>query len=183
MVGQVGGMNLSDYFHEKLSKESIMPEIITFIQNQYGFQFVSDLREKKEFQDKDIDLLFKDSIMDEIPIEVKIRTQIWNDIAIETKSSTEYDTLGYIYKSQATFLAYAFVIDNTIKSFYLLHLPRLKEWFERNKHKYKPKYAPNPPNNPIYHTEFYPIPIRDIPFWLFFSPINKLVGVCGEQTK
>lgn len=161
-------MTLNEYFKKQNRlEEEAMLYVIRWLES-FGFELLGDVRKNEAYREKDIDLLMKDTILGEFGVEVKVRAELHNDIAIETISNVERNTVGYIDKSQAIFLAYVFYIDGKLHPHFLMYLPKLREWFLKNKHRYKPKYAPNPPEKPVYYTEFYPVPIKDIPPEVFF---------------
>ena len=64
------------------------------------------MRLNKEHQQNDIDLILKDKFLEQTSTEVKVRNKLYSDIVLETKSNMEYNTLGNLYKSKATILAY-----------------------------------------------------------------------------
>lgn len=169
-AGQAGGVKLRSYFYEKLSVEQEhMDKVLPWLTQTYGFTLVEDLRENPVYWEQDIDLLLMDETMGVLTAEVKIRITLYSDIAFETKSSTEDNTLGNLYKSKADLLVYVFMVNGEVhENSCVLHLPTVRNWFGWNKHKYKPKYAPNPPDSPTYHTEFYPVPLVDLPVIAFY---------------
>lgn len=70
-------------------------------------------------------------------IEVKHRDKrywkhAFQDILIETRSSMEYDTFGWIEKSKAEYLLYIWHGETAHKAI-LCDLPSLKEWWRQNK--------------------------------------------------
>lgn len=157
-----------NYFKEKIDCEKkYMPLVISLFEN-LGYVLLADVREKSEYQKVDIDLLFRDNVLGEVPVEVKIRLKDYNDLIVETYSCFERKTLGNLYVSQAFFYAYIIIEDSKLKKAYIIHMPSLRTWFDKSKQKYKPRYAPNPPDQPVYNTEFYPIPLADIPNYIFY---------------
>ena len=161
---------MSNYFFAKLDVErENTDQILNWMKVDYGFSLVEDVRQKEVYWATDVDFLMTDKLGEQFDVELKVRTKIYDDIIIETLSNTERGTEGWITKSKAYFLAYVFCVENQIhpKSC-ILHLPKLRIWFFQNKHRFNKKYAPNPPNDPLYHTEFYPIPIKHIPRSVFY---------------
>jgi hypothetical protein len=96
------------------------------------------------------------------------RKRGYSDIAVETASNSERGTPGWIHTSRADWLVYAFLRRNgELGRVYVLDMKELRRWFLENEHRYPTLRAPNPPDNPRYHTLFKPVPIRDIPEFLF----------------
>ena len=171
-------MSLNDYFKEKLNvEERAIPQVLAWLEKDFHFKLFEDVRQKQAFQEKDIDFLMQDQegLFKTFPLELKVRKQYYPDIAIETLSSIEANTLGYIKKSQALFLAYVWLEQEQLHSNrFLFNLSALRDWFLENYQKYPRQTAPNPPENPIYHTEFYSVPFGEIPWNIKIKP-RKLV--------
>lgn len=173
--GLLGGTNLTleEYFQGFLKLEDeAMPHVVEWIQQKFRFKLIRDVHKDPAFYARDIDLIMED--LDRVMpsplfIEVKIRNQLYEDILIETKKNVEQNKPGWIWTSEAQLLAYVFYVDGNLLSRprYLMHLPTLREWFRQNQSRYQAMLAPNPPQNPVYHTEFYSIPLRDIPEKIF----------------
>jgi hypothetical protein len=160
---------LEEYFQGSLKLEDeAMPNVVEWIQQYFRFKLRRDVRKDPSFYDRDIDLIMED--LDRVMpsplfIEVKVRNQLYEDILIETKKNVEQNKLGWIWTSEAQLLAYVFYVDGNLlpRPRYLIHLSTLREWFHQNQSRYQCMLAPNPPKNPVYHTEFYSVPPRDIP--------------------
>lgn len=165
-------MTLDEYYRksDRLEAEA-MPHVVTWIQQHFRFKLKEDVRKDLFYQKMEVDLIMEDldGVMpNPLLVEVKVRGKFYDDILIETRSNYERNKLGWIWTSQAYLLAYVFHIDGKLHpKRYLLHMPSLREWFRNNQHRYIPLLAPNPPKNPVYHTEFYPVPPRDIPPEIF----------------
>jgi hypothetical protein len=150
--------------------------ILEWLQNSYKMIMLKDLRNEKTSQEVDTDLSMQHPDLGSLTVEVKVRKKYYPDLAIETFSCLERKTQGYIDKSQAQFLAYVYLENAKVHSeSFVVSLPNLKRWFYLNKNKYTPKLAPNPPENPLYHTQFYPVPLQDIPI-SFFMPKVAVSG-------
>jgi len=166
-------MALNDYFQKSLKLEDeAMPCVIRWIQDDFGFTLVKDVHREPSYYEKEIDLIMED--LDHVMpsplfIEVKVRDELYQDIVIETIKNVEQNKLGWIWTSEAYFLIYVFYIDGKLlpRPRYLLQLQSLREWFRENRERYQAMLAPNPPKNPVYHTEFYPVPPKDIPANIF----------------
>ena len=162
---------MSNYFEQQLQvEEEAMPLIIDWLSKAYNFSLIQDVRKDKHYQENDVDLIMqdKDGIFGTFSVEIKVRAKLYPDIIVETRSNVERNTVGNLFKSQALFLVYVFLIDHKLHpNRYVIHLPKFREWFIKNKGRYKSNFAPNPPENPVYHTEFYPIPIFDMPQEIF----------------
>jgi hypothetical protein len=171
-AGRAGEMSYN-YFMDKIADETEhMPKIISIFES-LGYKLVSDVRLTPEYQKKDIDLIFNDKTFGDVTVEVKIRLKDYGDLLVETYSCKERQTLGNLYASQAYFYAYAIIEKQQLKKLYVAHMPSLRQWFDKNKNKYNPKLAPNPPTNTVYHTEFYAIPIQDIPEHIFIIKVMR----------
>ena len=148
-------------------EDEAMPHVIRWIQQHFKFKLIQDVRKDPFYQNMEVDLIMEDLdrvMPNPLFIEVKVRDTLYQDILIESRKNVEQNKLGWIWTSQGYLLAYTFYIDGQLHSKrYLIHMPSLREWFRKSKTKYHPLLAPNPPENPIYHTEFYPVPPRDIP--------------------
>jgi hypothetical protein len=150
-----------------------MDSVLGWLSGDYGFELSEDVRSNAHYQQIDVDLIMNNGFLEKIPVEVKIRIRYRPDIAVETQSNKEKGTQGYIYKSKASYLAYCYVTDGKLDTrSTLLYLPSLKVWFKAHIGKYAPKLAPNPPDNPLYHTEFYPVPLTDIPIHVFATKVS-----------
>lgn len=172
-----------DYFCEQLELEdAMMPQVLQWLEKDFEFKLKEDLRKKPEWWGADVDLLAAHEILGDVKIEVKIRKRYYPDLAIETLSVRERLVLGWIYTCKADYLAYVYVEnDKLCKDRYVLHMKTLREWFDRNKQRFTHKEAPNPKvGKPEYHTEFYIIPINEIPKHIFLPELvrqkNKFTG-------
>lgn len=143
------------------------PVVVDWLKAQ-GFRIVQDVRGDPDYQASDIDLIVEDTgIM--WTAEVKVRTSLYGDLALETLSCREKGTPGYLYASKANLLVYVFYVGGRLHpNSSILALSQLRAWFERNKHRYRSRLAPNPPGNPLYHSVFFPVPFRDLPKYLFY---------------
>lgn len=124
-------------------------------------------------REKDIDLwVMKNNKA--VSIENKIISKQYKNIIIETKSSIEKNTEGWIYKSEADLLAWFAIEDQEITEGRLFSLPQLREWWiikgafmeflTRKGETYTTK------GDVSYHTEIKIIPNKRIPkktiiFW------------------
>lgn len=97
------------------------------------------------------------------------------EILIETMSSREMNTQGWITKSTADMLAYMWELENSEVEGFIFDLPKLQEWWINNKNRYnRVVEAPNPPENPLYHTVNIVVPVNDLPSTLFvYSPFDS----------
>lgn len=164
----------TDYFDEKMKVEKeAMGQVVNWLANRFGLYYRRDVRDDKSFQDLDVDLILTDNQTADIPVEVKVRKTLFDDIALETLSCYERGTLGYLFKSKAELLAYIFFIDGKIHAnSAVLDLGGLRHWFKANQARYRPQYAPNPPINPLYRSEFYAVPLDDLPKALFYPRLG-----------
>jgi len=170
----LGGANLTleDYYeHSNRIEAKAMPHVVSWIQSHFRFRLVEDVREHPFYQSMEVDLIMEDLdrvLPNPLFVEVKVRGKFWRDIAIETVKNVEQNKPGWIWTSKAFLLAYVYYVEDKLHpNRYLIHLPGLKRWFEKNQHRYRPILAPNPPWKPVYHTEFYRVPPEDIPDNLF----------------
>jgi len=170
-------LGTEEYFHRKLNFEKTLKgKLEKFIQYQLNPSAIKNISQQKDGieQDKDYALLINGKW---VKAECKIRSIKYNeyafkDILIETKSSVESDTLGWIYKSTAELLIYVWEFPTGVSGV-ILKLPELRKWWIENKHCYMERMlAPNPPSNPKYHTENYVVPLSDLPNNLFYVPIR-----------
>lgn len=159
----------SDYFNLKLEVEKkAWPVILDWLAQRYGLTVDVDVRDDPEFQDQDIDVILSD-FGQKYTAEVKVRTRLYGDLALETLSCRERGTPGFLYKSKAALLVYVFYVGGRLHpNSDVFAFSSLRAWFERNRRRYWPKYAPNPPGDPLYHSEIVPVPFRDLPKYLYY---------------
>lgn len=105
--------------------------------------------------------------------ELKNRRQKYfnkKDILIETLSSIERKTLGWIYTTKAEKLAYAFVEIPNVTRGYIFHFPILKSWW-RNTGIFNEYQIKHGKTGKLYKTENKVVPLKDIPFEaLYYHP-------------
>ena len=170
-------MGTGEYFRRKLDFEKTMKDKLEkFIEQQLSPSAIKDISGERDGieRDKDYALLINGRwVRAECKIRsTKYRKHALEDILIETKSSVEDDTPGWIYRSAAELLIYVWEFPTGVFGI-ILRLPELKKWWMENRHYYTRRIlAPNPPNNPEYHTENYVVPISDLPDDLFYVPIR-----------
>lgn len=120
-------------------------------------------------------------MIDGIRVEIKARRGKYvnfRDILVETHSCEERDTPGWIYTTQAEYLAYAFVDEKTreILRGSVLHFPKLLNWWinvGRN-NQYEIKRGTT---GKLYHTVNRVIPEGDLPLELFYyHPKHGLIN-------
>lgn len=161
-------MSARNYFAEKLKVERDAWDAVVAWLTGLGFKVTDDVRDDPDFREGDIDLIMED---DGVPwtAEVKVRSTLYGDLALETLSCKEKGTPGFLFKSKANLLVYVFYVGGQIhpKSAVLV-LNSLRTWFRRNRGRYRGKLAPNPPGDPFYHSVFYPVPFRDLPRFVYY---------------
>lgn len=89
-------------------------------------------------------------------------------ILLETVSVVEDNVKGWFYTSKADAVVYFWWNENRtallpITCFVFIRDNRLREWFEENKHRYKPFRTRTEKDGRTYHTEFVVIPKEDFP--------------------
>lgn len=163
------------YFDKQLEFEESATKLLEqWLQEKLNPETLKNISKEPNGIRKDIDyLLHIDGVL--VKVECKIRSvkhqkHAYKDILLETKSSTEMNTEGWITKSEADLLAYVWKNNNHLDG-YIFNLPLLREWWNKNSKHYLDRiYAPNPPLNPLYHTENVAIPINDLPLEIIFYP-------------
>lgn len=177
-------MGFRDYFQDSLSFEaSHREQIKDFLIAKLAFlgldpQTITSIAEAPDGirDDKDWAFRFKQG---EIwcTVEVKLRSEKYSafaerELLIETESSLESNTPGWIFKSQATYLAYLWLRRGIIHG-KIMSMKLLREWWKENEWKYgvseREHLAPNPPSNPTYHTRNYSVSWHELPKNLFLS--------------
>jgi hypothetical protein len=148
-------------------EEAAFPSVTAWLQSSYGLETFADVRSNVTYQAQDVDLIAKDHEGNLFSVEVKIRQHNYSDILVETYSNWEYGTTGNFFTSEADLYAYVVYQDGQLGPAYLLHFPSLREWFGKNRKRYRARYAANPPENPVFHSEFFCVPVEDIPLRCF----------------
>ncbi len=148
-------------------EQNVRPAMIGWIARtmNIGFDRWATLEEETEEH-------FDALMLNGVKVEIKSRRGgkvIYNDILIETKSCEERDTPGWIYTTQADYLAYAFVDEATHKILkgYLIHFSKLKEWWMKigRYHEYDIRKGTT---GKLYHTVNRAVPEKDFPLDLFY---------------
>lgn len=90
----------------------------------------------------------------------------FHDILLETKSVIENNKLGWFYTTQANIVAYVWKNPsgtNLYDGYLIFITPELREWFDKNKHRFKRWVAHTECNNRQWSTENYAVPIKEFP--------------------
>lgn len=171
-----------EYRRSKEFEEAHKDVVASFLIERLGLRVIKYIGKKPDGKQYDKDFVGKKIGEDKwIRIEVKLRSSKYanpTDILIEEESNAEWHKPGWIYTSRADLLAYLWLWKNRVEG-YIIDMPRLREWWRQNKHKYQNHIlVPNPPENPKYHTKCYPVPIVDLPNELILSaPSIKLSDI------
>ncbi len=98
---------------------------------------VWDVQDDKEYQEKDIDLLWTVEPGDkEYTIEVKTDTYKSGNFFFETVSNVSKNTLGCFLKTEADFIFYYFI---EMGQLFVLNTGAIQKWFLENKSRYNEK--------------------------------------------
>jgi len=109
--------------------------LIKFLNKQDKIKRVVDLSNKKQYQDKDIDLGLvrvgenNEEIKETAEIKTDSRSNDTGNVFFETHSNLEANTLGCFLKTEADWLLYYCVNENFV---YAARMKDLKPWFLKN---------------------------------------------------
>jgi len=174
-------------FQEALETENQeMPLIEVWLTKLFKLQKIwgANIKEQKE---DDIDLHALTITGNEVTFEVKIRHKVYEDLLIETRSCIKENTLGWIFKSKADYLAYAFLISNKQIFGDVIDLPSLNSWWCKQGVYYgypiKDGTTETQNGTVLYKTRNRAVPIRHIPFNLFHAhrQYDYLKPLCQED--
>ncbi len=100
-----------------------------------------DVRNLKEFMDVDIDFCVRFKDGSEHGMEVKTDTHSeTGNVFFELKSCEQKNTLGCVYKTGAKWMLYYFEDTGVL---YILFMPKLREWLDRNMNSFATKKVKN----------------------------------------
>ena len=153
--------------------------LIKFLNKQDKIKKVTDLSEKKKYQDKDIDLGLvrvgenNKEIKETAEIKTDSRSNDTGNVFFETHSNLEANTLGCFLKTKADWLLYYCIIEDIL---YSARMKNLKEWFLENLDSFEDKDIPNKATNgrKAYTTRGKIIPKRTIETLSF---VKKYEGI------
>lgn len=117
--------------------ESIIYEYLCDMPN---VQEVIDVRKDKHYQEVDIDYILIMQDGHERTVEVKTDSYVSPNLFFETMSSLESNSIGCMYKTQATWLLYYFL---TTKELYVLKMPDFRDWVDENIKRFEKKRIKN----------------------------------------
>ena len=100
------------------------------------------VRNQKEFQAKDIDLIVEREDSNTYSVEVKTDSYISGNMFYETYSDVMEKKLGCLEISEADYLFYYF-INPSFRSAYIFDIKELRNWVNEHKVEYKPKRVLN----------------------------------------
>ena len=120
-----------DYFNHQLGREkSGNPLVKKFLVETLNFILIKNISNEADGIRDDIDWVGKTSLMTPwIRIECKERFRRYRDFLVETKSSVERSTPGWIYKSKADLLAYVWVYTKSANG-KIMHMRELQKWWK-----------------------------------------------------
>jgi len=153
--------------------------LIKFLNKQDKIKRVVDLSNKKQYQDKDIDLGLvrvgenNEEIKETAEIKTDSRSNDTGNVFFETHSNLEANTLGCFLKTEADWLLYYCVNENFV---YAARMKDLKPWFLKNLDSFADKKLRNKATNgrKAYTTKGKVIPKRSIETLSF---VKKYEGI------
>ena len=126
-------------------------DIEKWLNNFDSITNIRNVENIKEFQKKDIDLLFKTQTGKITSVEIKGDTyHKTGNFFFETKSNVGKDTPGCFMYTEADYLFYYFIVPKTL---YILPMPETREWFVNNKLKFRKSYTKTAVKGRHYKTE------------------------------
>lgn len=150
----------SDFIEDLKQERSDMEIVKNWLHKHL---FVGDLKEATYAEQTQKHIDFHGMLYGEPKtFEAKIRYTDYGDLLVETLSNTETKSLGWIYTTQADYLIYAVLENSTVKKLFIINLPYLKEWWNRQGRysKYTTHYGET---DNLYKTENKAVPISDLP--------------------
>lgn len=120
---------------------------------------IINVEDDKSFQKLDIDLV-QVTKKDVINIEVKSDTYDSGNFFFETISNATKETEGCFMYTRADYLYYYFTKSSTV---YILPMPNTREWFIRNKSRFKEKkLATKERGKVLYYSYGFPVSIKTV---------------------
>jgi len=153
-----------------------MPLAINWLEGKLNLDEVEESTPTQQ-KEEDIDLWVKCNNKTK-SVEVKLRRKEYKDILLETISNITKKTPGWLYKSNADYLAYLFCIDGKITKGYVGDMKTISYWYQgEGIYKgYPIKYG----NTAIgYKTQNRAVPENHIPFeaWIYHPQYGLLRGI------
>lgn len=119
-----------------------MGEEIVFhhISRQKNIKEIRDVRNIREYQQKDIDYILVTTDDKEVSIEIKTDSYDSPNIFFETMSCIETNSIGCMYKTQAKYLYYYFLKTNEL---YIFDMAKYRDWVTENIGGFKKRIVKN----------------------------------------
>lgn len=119
---------------DKLAKigEAVSQE---YLKTWKSIKDIKNVRNDKEYQKKDIDIIITLKDYMDVSIEVKTDSYTSGNIFYETISNDVKNEIGCMDKTEANFIFYYF-IHPSYRKIYIFNTESLREWKEKNKEKY-----------------------------------------------
>lgn len=122
---------------DKLAKigETVVAKYLKTLKNTKG---IKNVRNDKEYQSKDIDILL--TLKNDIVVKIEVKTDSYTsgNMFYETVSNDVKNEIGCFEKTESDYIFYYF-IHPSYRKIYIFNTETLREWKEKHKDEYKIK--------------------------------------------
>lgn len=122
---------------DKLAKigEAVVAKFLKTLKNT---EEIENVRNNKEYQRKDIDIILTLKNGSKVKIEVKTDSYVSGNMFYETISNDVKNEIGCFEKTEADYIFYYF-INPSYRKIYIFNTETLREWKEKHKEEYELK--------------------------------------------